>query len=99
MRATPCRRRRAASMSASVGTVPVANAEHLLHDLANGGQRVELAALHFGQEPSQLRVALDRVLEVRLRPRRRDSEHLAGEVLPPPLLEQALVLEVRPMLL
>src|SRR5438105_956079 len=51
------------------------------------------------QRAAQLGVALHRALEVGLRPRRGDGEHLAREVPPPPLLEAALVCEVRPVLL
>src|SRR5215467_13958215 len=45
-RATPARRPRASSMSRKLGAVCVANPEHLVHDLAYGGQRIELAPLH-----------------------------------------------------
>src|SRR5712691_10170210 len=86
-RAVPSIRRRAAWMSASLGPVLVANPEHPLHDLSHGGERVELAPLHLVQQPAQLGVVRDPVLEVRLRPRRGDREHLAGEVPAPPLLE------------
>src|SRR5436190_22684636 len=60
-RATPSRRVRAASMSGSVGAVSVAaNSEHLLQDLTNCAQRVELAPLNLVKEPAQLRVVLNR---------------------------------------
>ena len=57
--------------------VLLANVEHLLHDLANGRQRVELAALHLVEQPPQLGVAGDRLLEMRLRACRGDREDLA----------------------
>src|SRR3954453_12124356 len=66
-RATPARRSRASSMSRTVGAVFVANSEHLFHDLAHRGQRIQLAPLHLVEQPSQLGVVGDRVLEVRLR--------------------------------
>src|SRR5690349_23772022 len=45
-RATPSRRARAASMSGSVGAVSIAaNAEHLLQDLSDCAQRIELPPL------------------------------------------------------
>src|SRR5207244_2642202 len=85
-------------MSASVGAVSIANLEHLLHDLANGGERVERAVLNGAEEAPQLRIVSDRALEVRLSPVRRDREDLAGEIPPPPLLELAGTLEVGPVL-
>src|SRR5918999_381816 len=45
------------------------------------------------EQPSQLSVLLDRLLEMGLCPRRRDREHLAGEVPPAPLLEPPAGLE------
>src|SRR6187549_2837524 len=86
----PSIRARASSTSRRLGAVPVFNLEHLLHDLANGRQRVELTPLHLVEQPPQLGIILHRTLEMRLRPRRRDGEHLAGEVAPPPLVEPAV---------
>src|SRR5262245_62138229 len=43
-RATPSRRRRASSISGRPGTIAL-ELEHLLHDLAHGRQRIELASL------------------------------------------------------
>src|SRR5919106_6183191 len=86
-RATPASRSRAVSMSASVGT---SNLEHLLHDLADGRERIELAALHLVEQPLELRVPGHRRLEVRLGSARRDGEDLASEVPAPPLLEAGL---------
>src|SRR5215213_246899 len=77
----PAIRVRARSTSASVGPCSVFNSEHLLHDLANGAQGIELA------------VVFDRAFEMRLRARRRDGEHLTGEVPPPALVEPAVLLE------
>ncbi len=68
-RATPAIRSRAARISASVSVVLVANLEHLLHDLAHGGERVELARLHLVEQPPQLGIVGDRSLEVPLRAR------------------------------
>src|SRR6267154_1546176 len=80
-RATPSRRVRAASMSGSVGAVSVAaNFEHLLQDLTNCAQRVELAALHFVEQPPQLRIVRHTSFEMPLGPRGCDGEHLAGEI-------------------
>src|SRR5947207_7423099 len=94
----PRMRSRASSMSRRVGAVLVANPEHLLHDLAHRRQGIELAALHFVEEPTQLRVVRDRALEMRLRARGRNCEHLAGEVAPPALVELAAALEERAVL-
>src|SRR5712691_13206840 len=71
--------------------------EHLLHDLADRGQRVELAALHLVEQPAQLGVVGNGVLQMRLRPRRRNCEHLAGQVAPPPRLQLVVLLKEAPM--
>src|SRR5204863_3559789 len=93
--AMPESRCRASWTSASVGAVrSVAKVEHLLHYLPYRRQRIELALLHFVEQPPQLRIVGDGLLQMCLCPPRRDREHLAGEVLPPPLLEPALLLEV-----
>src|SRR3954469_25971104 len=77
-RATPWRRPRAASISGSVGAVSVtANSEHLLQDLTNGAQRVEIAALHGVEQAPELRVARDCLLQMLLRAGRGDGEDLA----------------------
>src|SRR4029077_10947180 len=97
-RATPSRRARAASMSGSVGAVSVAaNSEHLLQDLTNCAQGVELAPLHRVEQPAQLRIVRDSVLEMPLCARGCDGEDLAGEIASPPLLELPRLLEVRAM--
>src|SRR5262249_10925030 len=93
-RACPPMRSRAASMSATVGAVFVANLEHLVEDLTDGRERVELAPLHLVQQPPQLGVARDRALEMVLCPRRGDREHLGREVAPAPLVEAAVGGEV-----
>src|SRR5437763_3010565 len=85
-------------MSASVGAVLVAKLEDLLHYLAHGGERVQLAPLHRIEEPLQLRVALDGAHEVRLRASRCNREDLPGQMLSAALLEQPGRLEVRAML-
>jgi hypothetical protein len=69
--------------------------EDLLHDRADRRQRIELARLHRVEQPPQLRIVGHRALQVRRRPRRRDGEHLAGQILPPPLLQAAVVLQER----
>src|SRR5436190_5230621 len=98
--AIPKSRCRASWTSAVVGAVrSVANVEHLLHYLPHRGQRIELTPLHLVQQPTKLRIVGDGLLQMRLRTPRRDREHLAGEILSPPLLEPALPLEVRAMLL
>src|SRR5437763_16796841 len=85
-------------MSASVGAVLVAKLEDLLHYLAHGGERVQLAPLHRIEEPLQLRVALDRAHEARLRARRCNREDLPGQMLPAALLEQPRRRDVRALL-
>src|SRR5688500_5506892 len=94
-------RLRAASMSATVGLVRVAivllDLEYLFHDLPNRRQRVELTALHLCEQPAELGVVGDRVLEMRLRTGARHGEHLAGEVVGSTALEQAVLLEVPAM--
>src|SRR2546426_2733096 len=76
-RATPSRRSRAASISGSPGAVSVtANVEHLLKDLTNSAQRVELAALHFVEQTPKLRIVRHRMLEMLLRTRGGDGEDL-----------------------
>src|SRR3954449_6448382 len=49
-RAMPSSRTRASWISLSPGAVFVFKLEHLLHDLPNGAQRVELAALHLVEQ-------------------------------------------------
>src|SRR5581483_10881598 len=98
-RATPSSRARAASMSASVGAVCVAaNVEHLVQDLADCAQRIELTPLYLVQQAPKLGIVGDGVLEVLLRPRRCDREHLAGEVARASLGELPRRLQVRAML-
>src|SRR2546427_156036 len=98
-RATPSRRRRAASISLSSGAVLVAKVEDLLNDVANGRQRVELSALDGVEDAPQLGVVGHRALEVSLGARRGDGEDLARQVPPPPLLQPAVSLEMRVVLL
>ena len=54
--------------------------EDLVQYLLHGAQRVELAPLNLVEQPPQLGVVGDDRLEMALRARRRDREHLAGEV-------------------
>src|SRR4051812_32374007 len=97
-RAIPSRRARAASMSGSVGAVSVAaNSEHLLQDLTNCAERVELAALYLVEEPPKLRVVRDSMLEIALGPGGCNGEYLAGEIAAAPFFELARPLEVRAM--
>src|SRR5436309_15472158 len=91
-------RSRACSMSASVSVVLVAKLEDLFHYLSHGRQRIELTPLNLVEQALQLGVAFDRALQVCLCPARGDREHLAGEVLPAPFVEQAVRLQMRPML-
>src|SRR3954470_5423947 len=97
-RAIDARRRRASSMSVSVGAVCVANSKDLVDDLADRGERVEFAALHLVEQPAQLGIVRDCILEVSLRARRRDGEDLGGEILAAPLLQAVPFLEERPVL-
>src|SRR5438105_15249272 len=99
MRATPSSRRRAASISPSLGAVLVAKVEDLLNDGVNRRERVELTALDGVQEPPQLGILRDGVLQTCSRPRRGDGEDLAGEVPAATLLESALCLALRTVLL
>src|SRR5438105_5257835 len=96
-RATPSRRPRAASMSRRPGAVSVANVENLVEDLVHRRQRIELAALDGVDNASQLRIVGDRPLEVRLRPRRGDGEHLLRQIPATALLEQPVAFEKRPV--
>src|SRR5436190_22435123 len=84
----PAIRARAASTSASVGVVSVAKLENLFHDLSNSGERVQFSLLDLVEEPPELRIVLDGALAMRLGAGRRDREHLAGEILAAPLVEQ-----------
>src|SRR5437762_12524928 len=86
-------------MSARVGAVVVAKLEDLLHYLPDGAERIELAPLDLVEEPLQLRVALDGLLEMGLRAAGRHGKDLAGEVLAPPLVQPPVGLEERAVLL
>src|SRR5256885_3051522 len=96
--AIPSIRSRAARMSATVGAIRL-DLEHAQQDLAHGAERVELARLHLVEQPAQLGIVGDGVLEVLLRARGRDREHLAGEVLAAPRLELAPGFQEGPVLL
>src|SRR5205814_8667439 len=86
------------SMSAQPGAVWVAaNVEDLLQYLSYRAQWIELTAPHLVEEPPQLGVVGDGMLEVRLRTRRRDGEDLAGQVARAPFLESAGVDEMGPV--
>src|SRR5262249_31480676 len=80
-------------MSARVGAVVVANAEHLLQDLTNRRQRVEPSFLHVAKEPTQLVALPPRFPQVTPCAVRGDLEDLRRQVPPPPPLELALRLE------
>src|SRR5919201_6920512 len=102
MRARWPMRPRAASISASVGPVRIAiglNSEHLLEDLADRRQRIELPTLNLAQKPTQLGILGHCLLEVMLRPRARDREDLAGEIAGAAVCEEAACLEIRTVLL
>src|SRR6266513_4460395 len=92
-------RSRACWLSARVGPVRVAKFEHPLQYFPNGRKWIQLSALDLVEQPPQLRVVGDRALEVRLRAPGSDREHLAGQVLPPALVEQPIGLEVLSVLL
>src|SRR6476661_5933238 len=88
------RPRRAASISVSAGpVVSVAKMEHLVNDLSNRGERVELSALHLVEQPAQLGIPRDSAFEMHLRARRPNCEHLGGEMLAAALLQDSLVHE------
>src|ERR671923_2221304 len=89
---------RASWMSAALGARSVSfNFEHPNHDLSNGSQGIQLATLHLVEQAPQLRVVGHGLLEMDLRAARGDGEHLAGEVLPAALVEEAARLEVLPV--
>ena len=60
-------------------------------------ERVELAALDTVEQPPQLGVVGDRILQMAARARRRNREHLRREVAAAALLERAVALELRPV--
>src|SRR5688572_14730540 len=95
-RATPSRRRCASWISASVGAVSVAipHPEYPLHDLTDRREGIELAPLDLAEQPAQLVVLGDGLLEARLGACARDREHLAGEVARAPLRERPGLLEM-----
>src|SRR4051794_28335743 len=80
MRACPVTRPRAASTSASVGAVFVANVEHPLKDVTHRRERVELPLLHLVEQPAQLWIVAHGLLDVTAGARGGDLEDLAGEV-------------------
>ena len=90
---------------ASVRSV-VAKLEHLLHDLAHRGQRIELAPLHLVEQAPQLRIVRHRLLEMRLRaarmrrrrPRRRGSCALRSSSCAVRLEVRAMLLDLLPQL-
>src|SRR5438552_19102810 len=71
-------------MSVSCGPI---DPEDLLEYLPHGAERIELAALHLVEQPAQFGVVGDGVLQVALRARGGDGEHLAREVVTTPLVE------------
>src|SRR6266700_1960881 len=82
-RACAAMRPRASSMSASVGAALTwLNPEHLLEDLTNRRQRVELAALHLVEQPAQLGLVSNGGFDVPARTNRSDGEHLLSEIAP-----------------
>src|ERR671918_1108917 len=91
------RRSRASAIALGVGAV-VTDTKHLLHDLPDRGQGVELPPLHLVEQPLQLRVVAYRGLEVRLRATGRHGEHFTRQIAPPALLEPAALLQVGPVL-
>src|SRR5437016_61390 len=95
----PSRRRCAASISRSVGTVAVFKLEHLQHDLPHGREGVELAALYLVKQSRELRIACNSLLQMLLRARRGDGEDLARQVAAAALLEPAAGFEKGAVLL
>src|SRR4051812_43316332 len=77
-RAIPAMRARAASMSARLGTVLV-DTKDLLHDVAYGGERVELPRPDGVQQPLELGIARHRRLQMALCPGGGHGEHFAAE--------------------
>ena len=86
----PARRWRAASMSAIVGAIEL---EHLLEELPDSAERIELAVLDSGEHALEPGVGGDRLAQVGARTARGDGEHLGREVLAPPRLEPAVARE------
>src|SRR5436305_14377345 len=85
-------------MSGSVGAVAVAaNAEHLLQDLSDCTQGIELSTLYLVEQPAQLGIVRHDVLDVRFGPGGCDGEDLTREVARTPLLEPARALEICPV--
>src|SRR5437762_1561343 len=75
----PSRRVRAAAMSVSVGAVFVtANAKHLLQDLSDCAQRIELPTLYLVEQAPELRIFAHGCFQVPVCPRRGDGEHLVA---------------------
>src|SRR5476649_2564219 len=96
-------RTRAASTSARVGAVLARaasglNVEHLLQDLTNGRQRIQLPGLHLIEQAPELGVLAHRLLEVAAGAGRGYREDLVCEVAAPAALELACRLEPRAML-
>src|SRR5262249_3379511 len=83
----------------SVGAVAGINPEHLVENLTDGGQGIEPPPLHLFEQAAQLGVLLYLFLEVPPCTRGRDLEDLRREIAPPALLELALGLEPRTVLL
>src|SRR3954451_14092157 len=98
VRAWPRIRPRAASISARVGAVFVANVEDLLKDLTHSRERVESPFLHLVEQPLQLLVSLYRLLDVTPSAGGRDLEDLPRKIAATALLELALRLEPLVML-
>src|SRR4051794_6071869 len=90
---------RSCACSSSVRPTAVAiDPEHLLDDLTYSRERVELPSGDLVQQAAQLGVLRYGLLQVDLRPRGGDGEDLARQVLAPPRLELARLLEVRAVL-
>ena len=98
-RETPSRRSRAAMRSASTGRRhDVRLPQDRRRDPVGCRQRVDLAALHRGDELRERRVLGDRALDLAARTRGCGGDHLAGEVAAPALLQPAVGLERVPPL-
>ena len=75
----------------------VGEVEHGLEDLMHGGERIELAPLDAVEQPPQLGVVGDGILQVTARARRRDREHLGREIAAAALVERPVGLEPGPV--
>src|SRR3954447_19963857 len=93
--AAPTRSRAASIAARSGASIAAFDPDPPLQHLLHRRQRIKPPLLDVGEQPRELRVAGDRALEVRLRARRGQREHLRSEPPPPRPLELAGGLEER----